>query len=83
MFQLASFDEYIVVAQNRSKNKPVGIYPELKNPEFFDGWLADNGQEYTMGDLLLSVLERYNYNNDSDPEDCLIQVRLYSKSAIM
>jgi len=73
MFELATFDEYVEVAKTARNGSLVGIYPELKNPDFFDIWLLDSGETRTMGGLLLESLDKHGYGNNSEPNDCFIQ----------
>ena len=75
MFELATFDEYVEVAKTARNGSLVGIYPELKNPDFFNVWLLDSGESQTMGGLLLKALDKHGYGNNSEPNDCFIQVR--------
>ncbi|XP_039265972.2 uncharacterized protein LOC120341512 [Styela clava] len=68
-FAMASFDEYIAVAQNQSNPRTIGIYPETKVPDFFNKYLEDNGT--TMEDILLESLESYGYDKKNSP--CFLQ----------
>lgn len=56
---MATFDEYVAIAQNESNPRTIGIYPEAKTPEFFNGRLQDNGT--TMEDLMVTALEKYGW----------------------
>ncbi|XP_078481944.1 uncharacterized protein LOC100183504 isoform X1 [Ciona intestinalis] len=70
MYPMASFDEYVAVAKNATANgRTVGIYPETKNPPFFNQHLLD--QNTTMEDLLLTSLEKHGYVTPTSP--CFIQ----------
>lgn len=68
-FAMASFEEYVAVAQNSSNPKTVGIYPETKIPDFFNRILEENGT--SLEDLLLETLEKHGYNSKSSP--CFLQ----------
>uniref|UniRef100_H2YK22 glycerophosphodiester phosphodiesterase n=1 Tax=Ciona savignyi TaxID=51511 RepID=H2YK22_CIOSA len=69
-FPMASFDDYIAVVKNASAfGRTIGIYPETKNPSFFNGILE--AENTTMEDILLASLEKYGYVNANSP--CFIQ----------
>ncbi len=57
-FQIPTLEEFIELVQglNQSTGKNIGIYPELKNPEFH----AKNGKD--IAKLVLPILEKYGYN---------------------
>lgn len=66
-FEVPTLKEEIELIQglNKSTGKNVGIYPELKNPEFH----KENGQD--IGSVTLRVLDQYGYNNKDSK--CYIQ----------
>lgn len=66
---MASFDDYIAVAQNASNGRTIGIYPETKLPSFFNFQLRNSNT--TMEDLLLDSLTRHGYTKKSSP--CFLQ----------
>ena len=69
LFPIASFDDYVAVAQNASNTRTIGIYPETKVPLFFNFYLNDYNT--TMEDLLLSSLNKYGYKGKTAP--CFLQ----------
>ena len=68
-FPLASFDDYVAVAKNKSNGRTIGIYPETKTPTFFNDYLSPFNT--TMEDILLEALEKYGYAQKTSP--CFVQ----------
>lgn len=66
-FLVASLKDYINVAQNAGR--PVGIYPETKDPIFTNSILATSGT--TFEDLLLDELRLFGYASSTSP--CFLQ----------
>lgn len=66
-FKLHSLQTEIELIQglNKSTGKNIGIYPEIKNPEFHN----ENGKDISK--IVLSVLNEYNYKTKSD--NCILQ----------
>ncbi len=62
-FEVPTLEEYIELVQglNKTRNKNIGIYPELKSPEFHE----KNGKD--IAKLVLDILDRYGYNSPSAP----------------
>jgi len=61
-FRIATFSEEIELIQglNYSMNKSVGIYPEIKSPEFHLAEVKD------LSAAVLKVMKEYGYNNKRD-----------------
>lgn len=57
-FKIPTLEEFIELVKglNKSRGKDIGIYPELKSPEFH----KKEGRD--MAKIVLEVLERYDYN---------------------
>ncbi|CAK8686229.1 unnamed protein product [Clavelina lepadiformis] len=68
-FPMASFDEYVAVAKNVTNGRTIGIYPETKNPDFFNSILAAHNT--TMEEILLESLQRHGYTEATSP--CFVQ----------
>lgn len=66
-FEVPTLEEEIELIQglNKSTGRDVGIYPELKFPDFYE----ENG--FDIGDITLKCLEKYGYN-EKDAK-CYIQ----------
>lgn len=66
-FEIPTLVEEIELIQglNKSTGKNVGIYPELKNPDFH----KENG--FNVGKIALDVLDKYGYNKKD--AKCIIQ----------
>lgn len=67
MFKIATFDEYIAVAQ--AADRTVGIYPETKVPHILNAYLAQFNT--TFENLLIRKLEQHGYNSARSP--CFVQ----------
>jgi len=61
MFQFATFDQYLQIAQNADRK--VGIYPEVKDPDFYNSLLKSRGHQTTVEDILLESLEKNGFSN--------------------
>jgi len=70
LFKFATFDEYVATAKTRA-HQPVGIYPETKNPAFYNGRLKANDAITTMEQLLVDSLQRHGYLEARAP--CFVQ----------
>tara|TARA_Y100000768_G_scaffold389019_1_gene390427 strand:- start:22382 stop:23320 length:939 start_codon:yes stop_codon:yes gene_type:complete len=59
-FRIPSFQEFIELIQglNQSMGKDIGIYPEMKSPEFH----AKEGKD--IAKLTFKILEKYGYNSE-------------------
>ena len=59
-FHIPTLGEYIELVQglNKTRKKDIGIYPELKAPEFH----TSEGKDIAA--IVLKVLEKYDYNRD-------------------
>lgn len=59
-FEIPTLEEYIELVQglNQTRNVDVGIYPELKSPEFHLKAKKD------IAKIVLSILDRYGYNSE-------------------
>jgi glycerophosphoryl diester phosphodiesterase len=66
-FKLHSFQQEIELIQglNKSTGKNIGIYPEIKNPEFHQ----KEGKNLT--EIVLSILANYGYKTKND--NCILQ----------
>ena len=66
-FRLHSFQDEIELIQglNKSTGKHIGIYPEIKNPEFHH----KNGKDISK--IVLEVLTNYGYSTKED--NCILQ----------
>jgi glycerophosphoryl diester phosphodiesterase len=66
-FKLHSLQDEIELIQglNKSTGKNIGIYPEIKNPEFHN----KNGKDISK--IVLSILSKYNYKSKND--NCILQ----------
>ena len=66
-FRLHSLQDEIELIQglNKSTGKHIGIYPEIKNPEFHH----KNGKDISK--IVLGVLTNYGYNSKED--NCILQ----------
>jgi len=64
-FQFSTFDQYLQIAQNAGRK--VGIYPEVKDPDFYNPILKARGHRTTVEDILLESLEKNGFSNrDND-----------------
>lgn len=66
-YPIATFDQFVQVA--KSADRPVGIYPELKLPEFINQQPFMNGTR--IEDVFLDALKRHGYTKKDDL--CLVQ----------
>lgn len=59
-FQVPTLEEYIQLVQglNKTRSRNIGIYPELKAPEFYQ----KEGKDIAR--LVLPILEKYGYNRE-------------------
>ena len=66
-FQLHSLQQEIELIQglNQSTGKNIGIYPEIKNPEFHH----ENGKDFSK--IILKILADYGYKTKDD--NCILQ----------
>jgi glycerophosphoryl diester phosphodiesterase len=66
-FKLHSFQDEIELIQglNKSTGKNIGIYPEIKNPEFH----RENKKDISK--IVLKILNDYGYKNKTD--NCILQ----------
>jgi len=66
-FRLHSFQDEIELIQglNKSTGNTIGIYPEIKNPEFH----RKSGKDISK--IILGILEQYGYKTKSDA--CILQ----------
>ena len=66
-FKLHSLQEEIELIQglNKSTNKNIGIYPEIKNPEFH----KNEGKQ--ISEIVLKILSDYGYKTKDD--NCILQ----------
>jgi glycerophosphoryl diester phosphodiesterase len=62
-FSIHTLEQEIILVQglNHSTGRTVGIYPELKDPEFH----RVNGMQIT--EVVIDVLHRYGYRTENDP----------------
>nr|CAB3263911.1 probable glycerophosphoryl diester phosphodiesterase 3 [Phallusia mammillata] len=70
-FPMATFDDYVSIAKNQSNTRTIGIYPETKNPKFYNQIIRKRGQTTSMEELLLASLHKHGYVTKDAP--CLIQ----------
>lgn len=63
LFQIVTFDEELafVAGLNRSTGRTVGIYPEIKDPQ----WHREQGIE--IAPMFLATLGRFGYSRPEDP----------------
>lgn len=66
-FQVPTFEEELQLIQglNRSRDKEIGIYPEIKSPSFH----RSEGVDLSV--ITLAILEKYGYSQKSDK--CFVQ----------
>ena len=76
-FKIATLEEYIEVAKNA--NRPIGIYPETKSPEWVNSLGIMNGTRFE--DLLLTVLKKHGYTEETDA--CFVQSFSYESLVYM
>jgi len=69
MYQIPTLEEYIQVA--KSARRPVGIYPEVKNPEWVNSLDILQKANTTIEKLVVDVLHKNGYHERGAP--CLIQ----------
>lgn len=69
MFTIPTLEEYIEVA--KSAGRPVGIYPEIKSPEWVNSLDILRDANTTFEDLLVEVLHKNGYREKDSP--CFIQ----------
>ena len=75
-FQIPTLEEYIQVA--KSADRPIGIYPEVKNPEWVNALDILRKANTTFEDLLVAVLDKNGYSE----ADSLCYVQSFSKDSI-
>jgi len=66
-YRIRSFEEVLefVAGLSQSTGRPVGIYPEIKNP----AWHREQGQD--ISPIVVEILHRYGYRSKEDP--CYLQ----------
>ena len=69
LYTIPTLEEYIEVA--KSAGRPVGIYPEIKNPEWVNSLDILRNANTTFEDLLVEVLHKNGYRDKDSP--CYIQ----------
>lgn len=75
-FQIPTLEEYIEVA--KSADREIGIYPELKTPEWFNSLDILKNANKTFEDLIVEVLSRHGYNKANS----LCYVQSFSKESL-
>jgi len=68
-YQIPTLEEHIQVA--KSAGRPVGIYPELKNPKWVNSLDILRQANTTFEDLLLGILSKHGYRERDAP--CYVQ----------
>jgi len=64
--------EYLATAQEYQATKKVGVYPELKQPSYFNEYISEmEGEENRFEDRLLDVLMEFGYRDET--QACFIQ----------
>ena len=76
MYSIPTLEEYIQVA--KSAGRPVGIYPEIKSPEWVNSLDIIRNANTTFEDLLVEVLHKNGYRENNAP--CFVQS--YSEPSI-
>jgi len=76
MYQIPTLEEYIRVA--KSADRKVGIYPELKSPEWVNSLDIIRDANTTFEDLIVEVL----HNNGYREKDALCFVQSFSEESI-
>lgn len=69
MYSIPTLEEYIQVA--KSAGRPVGIYPEIKSPEWVNSLDIIRNANTTFEDLLVEVLHKNGYRENNAP--CFVQ----------
>lgn len=69
MYTIPTLEEYIQVA--KSAGRTVGIYPEIKNPEWVNSLDILRNANTTFEDLLVEVLHKNGYREKDAP--CYVQ----------
>ncbi|XP_078349890.1 uncharacterized protein LOC144634733 [Oculina patagonica] len=69
MYTIPTLEEYIQVA--KSADRTVGIYPEIKNPEWVNSLDILRNANTTFEDLLVGVLHKNGYREKDAP--CFVQ----------
>ena len=69
LYQIPTLQEFIDVA--KSANRPVGIYPEVKDPGWVNSLDFMKKANTTLEDLILDVLHKNGYTKETDP--CFVQ----------
>ena len=76
IYQIPTLEEYIQVAKSAKRN--IGIYPELKNPEWINSLDILKKAKTTFEDLLLSVLHKHGYRE----KDALCYIQSFSEDSL-
>ena len=69
MYQIPTLEEYIQVA--KSAGRTIGIYPEIKNPEWVNSLEILRKANTTFEDLLVGILHKHGYHEKDAP--CYVQ----------
>lgn len=69
LFKIPTLQEYIDVA--KSVNRVVGIYPEIKNPEWVNSLEILRSKNTTFEDVVIDVLHKNGYRKKDSP--CYVQ----------
>ena len=69
LYEISTFEEYIKVAKDAGR--PVGIYPETKQPTWVNEMENMKNANTTFEKLLVGILQRHGYSKRSDP--CFLQ----------
>ncbi|KAJ7389777.1 hypothetical protein OS493_029199 [Desmophyllum pertusum] len=69
MYTIPTLEEFIQVA--KSAGRPVGIYPEVKNPEWVNSLDILRKANTTIEDLIVGVLHKNGYREKDSP--CYVQ----------
>ena len=68
-FAIPTLEEYITVAKNAPR--PVGIYPEIKDPDWVNNLPLVTATGTRFEDIVLEVLRKHGYTERTDP--CFVQ----------
>ena len=62
LYRVPTLREYLATAQEYQATKKVGVYPELKQPSYFNEYISEmEGEENRFEDRLLDVLMEFGY----------------------
>lgn len=70
-FQIPTLEEYIQVA--KSAGKPIGIYPEVKNPKWVNSLDIMQRANTTFEELVINVLHKNGYRRENRKAPCFVQ----------